>query len=139
MLALAYGERQRQELKIHRPELCYVAQGFQVTAQKTDTEEFRGSQVNLTRLLARSERRTEPISYWIRIGDSFVRNAWETRTAIFREGLRGRVPDGILVRVSNAQPSGAEQMSSYAIHDEFIRDLLDALDPAGRRMLLGGG
>ncbi len=30
MLALAYGRTQRQEVKIHRPELCYVAQGFAV-------------------------------------------------------------------------------------------------------------
>lgn len=30
MLALAYGSKQRQDVKIHRPELCYVAQGFQV-------------------------------------------------------------------------------------------------------------
>jgi len=29
-LALAWGEQQRQEVKIHRPDLCYVAQGFKV-------------------------------------------------------------------------------------------------------------
>ena len=30
MLALAYGRHQRQEIKIHRPELCYTSQGYAV-------------------------------------------------------------------------------------------------------------
>jgi hypothetical protein len=30
MVALAYGSQQRQEVKIHRPELCYPAQGWRV-------------------------------------------------------------------------------------------------------------
>ncbi len=34
MMALAYGKNQRQEIKIHRPELCYPAQGFKVVALK---------------------------------------------------------------------------------------------------------
>mgnify|MGYP003340463721 CR=1 FL=1 len=30
MLALAWGERQRQDVKVHRPEVCYPAQGFAI-------------------------------------------------------------------------------------------------------------
>ena len=32
MLSLAYGRQQRQEVKIHRPDLCYTAQGFKVAS-----------------------------------------------------------------------------------------------------------
>ena len=37
MLALAYGRHQRQEIKIHRPELCYTSQGFAVL-RKSDCQ-----------------------------------------------------------------------------------------------------
>ncbi len=30
LLAVAYGRNQRQEVKIHRPDVCYTAQGFQL-------------------------------------------------------------------------------------------------------------
>ncbi len=30
MLAIAYAREQKQDIKIHRPEVCYVAQGFQL-------------------------------------------------------------------------------------------------------------
>src|SRR5262249_29654465 len=33
LLALAYGRNQRQEVKIHRPELCYVSQGFKLLTE----------------------------------------------------------------------------------------------------------
>ncbi len=32
MVALAWGERQRQDVKVHRPEVCYPAQGYFVRA-----------------------------------------------------------------------------------------------------------
>jgi EpsI family protein len=139
MLALAYGTRQRQEVKIHRPELCYLAQGFAVTRRDPVPIVFKdGAAVTATRLLARSDRRVEPVTYWIRIGDEIAAGALQSRLAILRAGLKGRIPDGILVRVSTISPPGAADTDrAYGLHEEFLRELVDAVGDRGRLVLAG--
>jgi EpsI family protein len=139
MLALAYGERQRQEYKVHRPEVCYTAQGFQIVAQNSADFGFSapsGARVTGRQLLAHSSERFEAVSYWIRMGDIYSVNAWQARWYIFVEGLRGRVQDGILVRASQivTQPMQAE--TSYATQRQFLRELTQALPSASRELLL---
>jgi EpsI family protein len=134
MLALAYGSRQRQEVKIHRPELCYVAQGFAVSRKNFVPLVFKdGNAVTATRLVAHNDRRVEPVTYWIRIGDEIAMSAVQSRLAILREGLRGRIPDGILVRVSSVHPPGTGDLDgAYRLHEEFLRELLSVVGPSGR-------
>lgn len=140
MLALAYGRTQRQEVKIHRPELCYVSQGFTVKSKSTDMVDLApGSQVAVHRLLAGNQRRLEPVTYWIRIGDRLTSNAWESRTAIFLEGLQGRIPDGMLVRVSTPVAAAADVSGTYALQDAFLKDLVSVLNGPGQTALLGHG
>jgi EpsI family protein len=138
MLALAYGTRQRQEVKIHRPELCYVAQGFAVVRGDAVPIVFEdGRMVTVTRLVARSDRRVEPVTYWIRIGGEITTSALDSRLAILREGLRGRIPDGVLVRVSSAHaPADAGAERAYENHHDFLRALVGALEPRARTVLL---
>jgi EpsI family protein len=140
MLALAYGRSQRQEVKIHRPEGCYVAQGFAVKSKKADALEIAaGTQVSVNRLLTENGRRLEPVTYWIRIGDKLTSNAWESRTVVFLEGLRGRIPDGMLVRVSTPLSPGADVSAAYAVQDAFLKDLVSVLSGPGKTALLGHG
>lgn len=137
MLALAYGSRQRQEVKIHRPELCYVAQGFSVERKEHAVLTLdNGSTVTATHLLAQNDRRIEPVTYWIRIGDEISHSAWQSRLAILREGLQGRIPDGILVRASSAFPKGQSHPNAYRVQMEFLRDLVTALDRRAQRILI---
>ncbi len=42
-LALAYGQEQKQEVKIHRPAPCYMAQGFEILAHSLTTILLRGA------------------------------------------------------------------------------------------------
>jgi EpsI family protein len=138
MLALAYGRTQRQEVKIHRPELCYVAQGFELKGKTpVQLNLGQGVQINAYHLLATNGQRLEPITYWIRIGDEISMNALQSRLAIFKEGLVGRIPDGILVRVSQIVSPSAAPASSFDAQAEFLTDLLAHLDEAGRRALIG--
>ncbi|HWR87247.1 MAG TPA: EpsI family protein [Acidiferrobacterales bacterium] len=139
MLALAWGARQRQEVKIHRPELCYVAQGFEVSGRTRASLALQdGSRIDAIRIVARSQSRIEPVTYWIRIGSEITANAWQSRVAILREGLQGRVADGILVRVSQALPlNGADLAPSYAVQEEFLKDLVAALEPTRVALLVG--
>jgi EpsI family protein len=60
MLALAWGRQQRQEVKIHRPELCYVAQGFRIESSRPIDALGDGSVIGTT-LLAATARRVEPV------------------------------------------------------------------------------
>jgi EpsI family protein len=139
MLAVAYGTRQRQEVKIHRPELCYAAQGFEVGALHAAPIVLKdGSAVNATRLVARTDRRIEPVTYWIRIGDAIAASAAQSRLAILLAGFEGRIPDGILVRVSTAETPGASRVDrAYALHEDFLRELVDAVGDRGRVVLAG--
>lgn len=139
MLAVAYGKSQRQEAKIHRPELCYTAQGFQITAKHPKVVDVAEGKVPAVQLLASSPQRLEPVTYWIRIGDKFSQDPFALRLSILVAGVGGRVPDGALVRVSSALPPGADPAAQYPLQREFLRELTAALSPQGRRLVLGKG
>jgi EpsI family protein len=139
MLALAYGSHQRQEVKIHRPELCYTAQGFEVLRRTPVDLPLTGVSARPAhgaRMLVRGADRVETVTYWIRIGDLYSRGAWKTRSHIFTEGLSGRLVDGILVRASQIVPDAASATPQrFALQEEFLAQLVRAL-PAGARELL---
>jgi EpsI family protein len=137
MLALAYGRRQRQETKVHRPELCYVSQGFEILRKQAAGFDFGAGSIPVTRLVAHSAARYEPVTYWIRLGDGFSSGAVETRVSLLKQGLLGNIPDGILVRVSSISPDGHGLQQDFAAQQKFLRDLLAGLDPSGRELLLG--
>ena len=141
VLALAYGSRQRQEVKIHRPELCYTAQGFEVLRRTPVDVPLTGVSdrpARGTRMLVRAADRVETVSYWIRIGDLYSRGAWKTRSHLFTEGLSGRIVDGMLVRVSQIVPDAASATPQrFALQEDFLAQLVHAL-PAGARNLFVG-
>lgn len=139
MLALAYGAQQRQEVKIHRPELCYVAQGFHVDTPKSESIALDSARrLDVTRMLAQNDHRVEPVTYWIRIGNRISHSAWQSRSSIFRAGLSGHVPDGILVRASQAFPRGHANVGrSFAVQAQFLSDLYQSLDTQARDLVAG--
>jgi EpsI family protein len=141
VLALAYGAHQRQEVKIHRPELCYTAQGFQVLRRSPIDVILPGESVlpaQGARMLVRGADRVETVSYWIRIGSLYSRSPWKTRSHIFTEGLRGRVVDGMLVRVSQMLPDLASATPQrFALQEQFLGELVAAMPPAARGLLVG--
>lgn len=145
MVALAYGRLQRQEGKIHRPELCYSAQGFTVKSQATvalplTADGALDGQVQVHRIDTASRRQREIVSYWIRIGDLFSASAFETRTHIMKVGLQGEIPDGILFRVSQVIPAdlaGPELEAAYARQEAFMAALSGSLTGGGKKMLIG--
>jgi EpsI family protein len=141
VLALAYGSHQRQEMKIHRPELCYTAQGFEVLRRTPVDLPLTGvsaQPAHGARMLVRGADRLETVSYWIRIGDLYSRGAWKTRSHIFTEGLNGRLVDGILVRVSQIVPDAASATPQrFALQEDFLAQLVRALPASARDLLVG--
>jgi len=140
-LAIAYGALQRQEVKIHRPDLCYYAQGYEVNALLP--EAFTFSSVSQTidgqRMQVRSRGQTQLVSYWIRVGDLFSQSAWQTRLYLIQQGLLGHVPDGVLVRVSSVVEDNAADIELIAAEQQaFMNALLRVVaNTPIERLLLG--
>lgn len=135
MLSVAYGGRRNQGMDIHRPEICYPAQGL---ALRRDTREsmFRIEQQDLPlkRLVAGVGSRNEPISYWLVIGRSVASFGYGHRIALLKYGLTGRVPDGMLIRVSSIDD---DEAAAFKEQDAFLRDMLSAMAPGFRNRILG--
>jgi len=138
MMTIAYGRNQTQELKLHRPELCYYAQGFEVHALGRRAVHLSATrQLGSTALLTRNRSRIEVVTYWMRIGERITENAWQTRWTILRTGLDGRVPDGILVRASTLAASEASTEQELALQQAFLAELYSAVPQSTRRLLAG--
>ena len=135
MLSLAYGADQSHENQIHKPEVCYPAQGFQISHQKNDVVHVESTVLPVMRIMAQHGNRHEPLTYWIRMGDSLVRGAIEQNLTRIGYGLKGYIPDGILFRISEINPDAE---SSYALQDQFIQSLLPSLTHDARKLLIGG-
>jgi EpsI family protein len=137
MLLVAYGPEQNYRLKAHRPEVCYTAQGFRVW-DKTEHElgiNNNSSTLTISRLITQRETRFEPVSYWMRVGNDVSTGIFDNQILRLKYGLKGLIPDGALVRVSTV---GLPAAQSFALQDEFIRDLLASITPDAQRFLIGG-
>jgi EpsI family protein len=138
MLALAWGSRQRQDVKIHWPELCYTVQGFRVQERiRSSIDVAPGASIPVTRLVTQNSSRYELVVYWVRIGDSIPFNSWQSRGEILLEGLKGRVRDGILVRASQPLADASDAGKSFALQERFLQELLANVDAKTRKLLAG--
>jgi EpsI family protein len=134
MLSIAYGGDQSKQLQLHLPEVCYVAQGFDmVQDHKAELATHYGS-VPVKRLVARQNARNEPITYWVTIGDRAVMSGLGQKYQRFLYGLSGKIPDGMLVRVSTVE---ADEHGAYRVQDRFVNQMLDAMSPHDRMKLVG--
>ncbi len=135
MLSVAYGGRRNQGMDIHRPEICYPAQGFAVRRDTRETVlEVGDGSLPVKRLVAGSGARNEPISYWLVIGRSVASFGYGHRLALMKYGLTGHVPDGMLLRVSSIDDDEAH---AFERQDQFLRAMLGGLSPEFRARVLG--
>lgn len=134
MLSIAYGGDQSKQLQLHLPEVCYVAQGFELVRDRTSVLPTPYGSVPVKRLVARQGARNEPITYWVTVGDKAVMSGLGQKYQRFLYGLTGRIPDGMLVRVSTV---GADEQGAWRAQDRFLTQLLGAMAPRDRTRLLG--
>jgi EpsI family protein len=136
MLSIAYGNDQSYSSQVHRPEMCYPAQGFEIKSMSKDSIDFSGAKLPVMKLVATQGPRIEPITYWVMIGDSAVRGNMEQHFARLKYGLTGKIPYGLLVRVSTIS---ANESESYRTQEQFVRDMLGAVTKQYRKVLTGSG
>jgi len=103
MLSIAYAEDQLDGMQIHHPEVCYPAQGFHLdnkTNGIVELDDLHRLKVKILELNLGNQR-YEPVTYWATIGDDAITNGTEKKLIEPRYGLRGLIPDGMLIRVSS--------------------------------------
>lgn len=135
MLSIAYGREQRGILAVHYPEVCYPAQGFGIASNQIGQVVTPSGGIPVRRLESVLKPRYEPITYWTTIGDQLSLGGAHKRLIELKYGLSGIVPDGLLVRVSSIE---RDSNAAFKKHDDFIRDMLEALPPTTRQRLIGG-
>eukprot|EP01036_Dinobryon_divergens_P039695 gene39695-52375_t len=101
MLSIAYGKNQSDNLQLHKPEVCYPAQGFKLEKLERVPLNLLDQSISTTRMETHLGQRFEPVTYWTVVGDHVTTTGVNKKLTEMRYGLRGRVPDGMLVRVSS--------------------------------------
>ena len=134
MLSVAYGGDQSDGTSAHVPEVCYPAQGFQITANTTSQLNLGNRVVGVRHLMSKMGNREEPITYWLVVGDQVTTSRTDQKLAQFRLGLKGLIPDGMLVRVSSIDTNMSRGHEMQAI---FLADLAAAVPEAARDRVFG--
>jgi EpsI family protein len=136
MLSVAYGGDQSDGTRAHRPEVCYPAQGFQITSSRDSVVELGDHQLRVRQLVANMGDRIEPITYWITVGERVTLSGTEQKLAQLTYSVKGVIPDGMLVRVSNID---ANEKQAFAMQAGFVTELAAALQPGSRPQVIGAG
>ena len=133
MLLVAQSATQTGILQIHRPEICYTAGGYQLSAIEPHVVGLPWGGLPTLSMSATSDSRTEQLVYWTRIGDQLPRSWREQRMVVAMDNLRRIIPDAIMVRVSTF---GNDKARALASMDEFIVSLLNSVSLQVRRVFI---
>jgi EpsI family protein len=135
MLAIAYGDDQRDSMQTHYPEVCYPAQGFELLSRQSVNMASSIGSIPIMQLVTSLEkRRVEPVTYWVMIGEVPITGGVRKKLAEMRYGLKGLIPDGLLFRVSSIDQ---DNQHAFQMHQLFVTDILSAMPPAERKRLSG--
>jgi EpsI family protein len=134
MLSIAYGSGQSTDLHVHRPEICYTAGGFDIGEMKKSYVETAIGRIPVMHLVAKQGARIEPITYWIRVGDSLTRGWVQQKLTAIAYGLTGKIPDGLLFRVSTIS---SNEQDAFRIQQVFLNSILQSVKSEDRYWLVG--
>jgi EpsI family protein len=134
MLSIAYGRSQSANMHVHRPEVCYLANGFDIGGMTKTFVDTTIGRIPVMRLVANRGPRNEPITYWFRVGDFLTRGWVEQKLKEIGYGLTGKVPDGLLLRVSTISN---DEQDSYRIQQLFMAAMLRSVKSEDRYWLVG--
>lgn len=127
MLSVAYGGDQSDGMSVHLPEVCYPAQGFEVVRKRSDFLQLAGRRIPVQRIQTRLGARHEPVTYWLTLGETVAAGRTERKLAQMRYGLRGLIPDGMLIRVSTID---RDPVRAFEVQDTFLAAMVAAVPSA---------
>jgi EpsI family protein len=129
MLLAAQSASQTGFLQIHRPETCYTAGGYQISAVAPHPIQVGPAIIPANSMNASAGGPTEHVIYWTRIGNQMPSSWKQQKLAVAEQNLQGVIPDAILVRVSTVSNDGA---IARATIDGFVRAMIESV-PANLR------
>nr|WP_314900886.1 exosortase-associated protein EpsI, B-type [uncultured Deefgea sp.] len=135
MLSIAYSKEQSDFANVHRPDICYPAQGFTVLKRQTDQFDIDGHIIPVTQLITEYGERKEPLTYWVSVGNDIVKNKTDQKLKQIEYGFKDAIPDGIIFRVSTID---ADASASFRVQRKFIDDFYRSLHPAAKEVFFGG-
>jgi len=134
MVSVAYGANQSRALQLHKPEVCYAAQGFRIRDAHKSNWSAGGLNIPTMHLVGQMGPRVEPVTYWMRIGDDIARGWMEQNIVRLKYGTRGYIPDGVLFRVSSI---AADPAAAYELQRQFVDELISEMTPEARDFFVG--
>ena len=134
MLSVAYGGDQSDGMNAHLPEVCYPAQGFELLGTRNVTIKLDGRMVTARRIRTQLGSRVEPVTYWLTLGETVAATRMQRKLQQIRYGLRGIIPDGMLVRVSSVD---RDVPAAFAAQESFLKEMAAAIPKAYRSRILG--
>jgi EpsI family protein len=134
MLSVAYGGDQSDATRAHLPEVCYPAQGFQISSNTGAHLALAGRSVAVRQLMTSRGARYEPVTYWLLVGDRITQSRTDQKLVQLRLGLMGLIPDGMLVRVSSID---TDMNRGYRLQESFLQDMVQAIPDAQQARVLG--
>lgn len=133
MMLLAYNNRQDGVLQVHRPEVCYPTGGFVLSETKRIPVFALGRPIPSNVFTATNADRTEQVIYFTRLGHYYPRSWAEQRIAVIEENLAGRIPDGVLLRVSVLSTDRGAAVETLR---QFIKGFAAAANPSLQKLLI---
>lgn len=134
MLSVAYGGDQSDATRAHRPDVCYPSQGFDIVANQNTSIDIGGAQLPVRHMYAKMAQRHEPVTFWFVVGEHIAVTGQQQKIAQLRYGMRGIIPDGMLVRVSSINP---DTEAAYRQQARFIADMRAAMPQPARLRVFG--
>lgn len=134
MLSLAYGPYQTDKIQVHKPEVCYPAQGLEVEDIYSTEIDVLGRAIPVTRMVANRGQKKEFVTYWIKSGDKVFNNDINRKIYSLKKRMLGQSVDGLLFRVSSI---GLETHTEFQKQDFFIAELLDVLADEHKATIIG--
>ena len=129
MMLVAQSGNQTGFLQIHRPETCYTASGYSISAVTPHSIQLGSRVLTANSMEASSGGPPEHVVYWTRVGNQMPSSWKQQKLAVAEQNLQGVIPDAILVRISTINNDADAARASI---DDFIRSMIASV-PANMR------
>jgi len=134
MLSIAYGKNQTDALSLHKPEICYPAQGFILLSKQSSTLTLTGNNVKSTLIETSLGSRREPVTYWTVVGNQVVTSSTSKKLAEIKYSMKNRIPDGVIFRISSIDNNST---TAFEMHREFAKEIISSIDANSRTRVIG--
>lgn len=136
MLSLAYGETQTDGKEVHKPDICYPAQGFSISdLKKVELAiDDKTPVIHANQLVAKMGARVEPIIFWTTLGTHTYSTRIQKKSIELNYALKNLIPDGMLFRVSVIDSD--INKGNLTLHS-FIKDLYNHIQSQDKQRVFG--